>query len=280
MICPDCGAGEQRESDTQCSQCGEALLLHARYQLLAVLGSNIGTTYLARDTTAGREVVVKELAFGKLDAWKTQELFEREMQVLRQLDHPLIPSYLEHFTLGQGKRQRNYLVLERVQGETLRDELEHRRYSEDDVLDVLDRVLSVLEYLQALHPPLIHRDIKPSNLIRMPDGRIALVDFGAVRDLLRGEGDTPTIAGTFGFMAPEQFRSEAFLQTDLYGLGGVALHLLARKPPDKMLASSMQLDWQRHVNVSPPMRALLERLLALEVSARPASASAARQLVA
>jgi serine/threonine protein kinase len=278
VLCPECGEAAQREAGT-CGACGEDLRLNGRYLLTRVLGANVGTTYLAQDLTHLDKVVIKELAYGKLDAWKTEELFQREIRVLRQLDHPLIPDYLDHFPLGQGKRQRQYLIQQYLQGESLREELEHRRYNEAEVLEILDGVLSVLEYLQELRPPLIHRDLKPSNLLRLPDGRIALIDFGAVKDLFASEGDNPTVAGTFGFMAPEQFQGEATLQTDLYALGVVALNLLSRTPPEKMLGTSMQLQWREHVEVSAPVERLLDRLLQAEAARRPASAAAARDLL-
>lgn len=280
VLCPGCGESADR-SATRCGACDEPLLLNGRYLLERVLGSNVGTTYLASDTREDRRVVIKELSYSKLDSWKSEDLFQREIRVLRQLDHPQIPNYVDDFPQGQGKRLRHYLVQQLIEGESLRDEQEHRRYDEAQVLAILDQVLSVLEYLQGLRPPLIHRDLKPSNLMRLEGSdKIALIDFGAVRDLVAPSGDNPTVAGTFGFMAPEQFQGDAYLQTDLYALGVVALNLLSRTRPEKMLSSSMQLAWQEHVTVSEPMARLLGLLLAPEVGDRPKDASAARALLA
>jgi serine/threonine protein kinase len=282
VICHECGGIQAMDGDqTVCTACGEALLLGQRYLLSRVLGSNIGTTYLALDTNENRQVVIKELAYSKLDAWKSEDLFQREIRVLRQLDHRHIPDYLDDFPMGDGKRLRHYLVLQYLEGVSLSEELETRRYDERQVLDVLDEALEVLEYLQGLRPPLIHRDLKPSNLMRLRDsGRIAIIDFGAVRDLVAPSGDNPTVAGTFGYMAPEQFQGNAYLQTDLYALGVVALNLLSRMRPEKMLGTSMRLDWQEHVRVSPPVAQLLETLLQPNIEKRPKDAKAARELVA
>lgn len=75
-------------------------------------------------------------------------------------------------------------------------------------------------YLQQLEPPIIHRDIKPNNIIRDRDGKVFLVDFGAVRDTYYTTSmHGSTVVGTFGYMAPEEFRSKALPARDLYGLG-------------------------------------------------------------
>lgn len=277
-LCPACGATSALPAP--CTACGADLCLQGRYLLRRVLGANIGTTYLADDVQSGAVVVVKELAFARLDAWKTEELFRREAEVLRQLAHPRIPRYLDAFSTGQGKQLRSYLVQQHLEGRDLRAELAERRYSDDDVLGLMDEVLVILEYLQRLRPPLIHRDLKPSNLMRLRDGQIALIDFGSVRDLLTGAEANATVAGTFGFMAPEQFRGEAFLQTDLYGLGAVAVQLLARVSPEKLLGTGTELLWKPHVRAAAPLVELLEKLLAPEPSDRPADACAARELVA
>ena len=283
-LCPDCGAECGAEAGARCATCGAEARLRERYLLRRVLGANVGTTYLADDLQSPdvhspRPVVIKELQFARQGDWKTEELFAREAEVLRQLDHPRIPRYLDSFSEGQGKRLRSYLVQERMDGVDLRAELQTRRHTEDDVLIIVDEVLAILEYLQGLNPPIIHRDLKPSNLMRLRDGHIALIDFGSVRDLVAPSSSNATVAGTFGFMAPEQFQGDAFLQTDLYGLGAVALQLLSRVSPDKMLATGTQLAWRAHVRASEPMLAFLEHLLAVEPTARPADATAARALV-
>ena len=273
-ICPSCGADDYADSRT-CSKCDDDFLLQDRYLLNRVLGSNVGTTYLAYDTFQKKSaVVVKELHVSRLDSWKTEELFQREVAVLRRLNHPCIPRYLDHFIVGQGKRQTYYLVQQYLDGETIQEELAHRTYSEEDIFDLLEEVLSILQYLQNINPPLIHRDIKPSNLMRLANGSIALIDFGAVRDFIAPQGDSPTVAGTFGFMAPEQFQGKGTMQTDLYALGAVAVYLLSRIPPEQMLDGT-KLSWQKHVNISSVMKKLLTRLLAVDPCDRPKSAKTA-----
>jgi serine/threonine protein kinase len=93
--------------------------LKDRYQIEAQLGqSELATTYLARDLTRHRRVVVKELALGRVEAEKTVELFEREAKVLARLKHPRIARFIEFFSLDSTDDVRLYLVQEQVAGKT------------------------------------------------------------------------------------------------------------------------------------------------------------------
>ncbi|MEO0868905.1 MAG: protein kinase, partial [Cyanobacteria bacterium J06642_11] len=89
-----------------------------------------------------------------------------------------------------------------------------------------------LDYLHGLNPPIIHRDVKPQNIIWSQNGRIFLVDFGAVQTVYQNTiAFSSTVVGTFGYMAPEQFRGQAYPTTDLYGLGTTLLALLTHQNP-------------------------------------------------
>ncbi len=128
-------------------------------------------------------------------------------------------------------------------------------------------------YLQQLTPPVIHRDIKPQNLIRQDNGRIFLVDFGAVQDTynnsIAGGQDTynnsiaggSTVVGTFGYMAPEQFRGQAVLSTDLYGLGTTLLFLLTGKSPADLPHHQLTINFHSAVQLPKRFAAWLERMI-------------------
>src|SRR3954465_4691128 len=176
-------------------------LLGKRYRLGAQIGKGSqGELFLAQDVQAkgaeDREVIVKRIT--PRGTWKSFELFEREAKVLSQLRHAGVPRYLA--TLEEPPGTFN-LVMERAPGEDLRELAKKHRLSQVELRDVLIRSLEILDYLHTRSPSVIHRDIKPSNLVRAPDGRIALVDFGGVLDAARDKGGS-TMVGPVRYMAP------------------------------------------------------------------------------
>jgi serine/threonine protein kinase len=277
VYCGGCGERVSRDV-AACPACGADPRLAGRYRLDAILGRGAGgTTWRALDLRSATAVAIKEVALGPGADAAARERLEREARVLSQLAHPAIPRYVEHFTAGVGKHRALYLVQALVEGQTLAAELERRRYTEDDVLSIVAELLGVLGYLHALRPPVVHRDVKPRNVMRRPDGGLALVDFGAVRDVLRDPAlGGSTIAGTYGYMAPEQFRGEASPAADVYALAVLAVVLLSRRAPEDMTNGRHELDWRPWVHASPPLVALLGRWLDPDPARRPADALAAR----
>jgi serine/threonine protein kinase len=158
--------------------------------------------------------------------------------------------------------------------------MESRRYTEDEVLEILEGLLPVLEYLHGMSPPIIHRDLKPSNVMRREgDGELVLIDFGTVRDALKDrKAGGSTIAGTHGFMAPEQYEGRATPATDLYGLGALAIALLTRKDPAGLMKHGLRLEWADQVDISGPFAQLLEQLLSLDPEERPTASEVLRRV--
>lgn len=280
MICASCNEVSS-ELPERCPACGQETLLRGVYRLEEVVGRGAsGITYRAVRVADGQVVAVKELPFHRLDALKTHELFEREARILRQLSHPGIPDYLDDFSAGTGKNLSLYLVLEFIEGQNLSREMEGQRYREDEVLAIVAEILGILSYLHTLSPPIIHRDLKPSNVMRRPGGGLVLIDFGSVRDALKDNvlGGS-TVAGTFGFMAPEQFQGIASPATDIYGLGVLAVVLLSRRQPDSMMSEGNELSWEEHIEVSSGTRAILGRMLAMSPGERARDAAALKREV-
>jgi tetratricopeptide (TPR) repeat protein len=270
MYC--CACGEQTAA-APCGSCGAEPLLDGRYELVEALARGPRSTTWRARTRDGQAILVKESPLHHDNSPKTQQLVEREAQILRQLAHPQIPRFIESLVAGRGKTRSLYLVQELVSGCDLQKYLPDHRYSEDEVLDVLSQLCRILSYLHELSPPVVHRDIKPANILRKEDGTLVLVDFGAVREALRdAQLGGSTVAGTFGYMAPEQFAGDASPRSDLYALGALAVALLTRKDPAVLAGHDRKLRFQKHTVVSAPTAALLESLLALDPKARPASA--------
>ncbi|MBK8013045.1 MAG: serine/threonine protein kinase [Deltaproteobacteria bacterium] len=240
----------------------------------------MGTTYAAIDVNTNQRVAIKELSYVRVADLKALELFHREAEVLKQLQHPAIPRYLDDFELESGKHPALYLVQEFIEGANLAAEMETHRYDEAEVHNILEELAGILDYLHGLRPPVIHRDIKPSNVIRRASNRaLVLVDFGSVRDAFKDarQGGS-TVSGTFGYMAPEQFRGDATPATDYYALGALALALLSRQEPSAFLGLAGQLEWASCVRLNAGTAELLQRLLAHNPADRLSSADELRAI--
>jgi len=222
-------------------------------------------TYLAQNAR-GVRFVLKELAFALAPDAAAIAAFERETDLLRQLSHPRIPRFCASFREGQGAQTRFYLAQELVEGSSLESELARHRYSEAEVIDVLEQMLRVLVYLHGLSPPILHRDLKPANIIRRRDGALFLVDFGAAREGGRTLSSA-TLVGTFGYMPPEQLAGQVDQTSDLFALGMTALHLLAHRPPWELFADDPD-SFPKSINASPGLRRFLKRLTARRRSKR------------
>lgn len=248
--------------------------LPERYCVEAPLGrGGQAQTLAATDTVTGDAVVVKVFRLAGSDAWKRFELFERECAVLRSLKHPSIPDYVEHG--GDEDAGAFFLVMQRAPGESLQAQIDAgRRYTDAELDSILQGLLEALAYLHSLNPPVIHRDLKPGNVVLGEDGRVWLVDFGSVRDVLVDSRQS-TVVGTYGYMAPEQLRGQSSPASDLYGLGATlaaaATGADAAKLPSKGL--EIKLD-----DVIKPgrLRDRLQWMLRADPEARPASVAALR----
>lgn len=201
-------------------------------------------TYLARDEQDKdhRVVVLKQFRLEK-SSWKKFDLFEREAQVLGRLRHPGIPRLLASFESEPGVFN---LVMERMPGASLRAIATKVRFTDTELRELLVRVLDILDFLHTRNPPVIHRDIKPANLVRDADGKIALVDFGGVRNALREDGGS-TVIGTFGYMAPEQLHGQATPATDIYGLGATVVALAGGLEPEEVPRRGLRMDLRKHL---------------------------------
>ena len=274
MICVSCEESLGVAADV-CSSCGADPILDGRFRLESVLGTGaMGVVYRATELANGSPVAVKATPFPRDADASLTKLVEREARVLRQLSHPSIPTFHGQVIAGQGRGRTLYLVQELVDGLTLADELETHRYSEAEVLEILAEIADTLAYLHSLSPPVVHRDLKPSNIVRRAaGGGLALIDFGSVRDVVRdARVGGSTVAGTFGFMAPEQFRGDAEPVTDIWGLAAVGLALLSRRDPAELHDRLGNFVWRPHVRLSAGATALLAEMLDADPTQRPRSA--------
>ena len=161
-------------------------ILQARYRIIRQLGQGgMGAVYEARDERLGSLVALKEILFEleNLQSVKQQELvrhaFEREAKILASLHHEAFPRVIDHFF----EKDRQFLVMELMQGDDLNELLEKRgkAFLLGDVLHWTEQLLDALDYLHTQNPPIYHRDIKPHNLKLTDRGKIILLDFGIAK---------------------------------------------------------------------------------------------------
>ncbi|MBW4501021.1 MAG: serine/threonine protein kinase [Scytonema hyalinum WJT4-NPBG1] len=231
-------------------------LLCKRYQLQEKLGQDASRqTWLAVDlgTQSQEQVVVKLLTLSPQMHWDESKLFEREAQVLKNLDHPRIPKYRDYFVLEEQPDSRFPwfgLVQSYIPGRSFQELLDKgHRFWESQVEKIAVEILSILVYLHELDPPVLHRDIKPSNLIWGQDERVYLVDFGAVQDQAVLEGATFTVVGTYGYVPMEQFGGRAVPASDLYAVGGTLIHLLTGTPPADLPYRDSRIQFADRVSI-------------------------------
>ncbi|NEQ65337.1 MAG: serine/threonine protein kinase [Symploca sp. SIO2D2] len=253
-------------------------IIAQRYRIVKVLGQGgTGVTYEAQDESSNQRIALKKMSLRRLREWKDLELFEREAKVLSYLDHPTIPKYLDYFEVDTPENRLFYIVQELAPGRSLFSLVEQGwRGTEDEVKDIACQILETLIYLHSLKPPIIHRDIKPQNLIRHEDGQMSLVDFGSVRQAYwnrRNQG--VTVVGTFGYMAPEQDRGQAYPASDLYGLAATLLFLLTHRPISELPQRRLKIDFRSRIQVTPELADWLEKMLEPLVEDRFLSARAA-----
>jgi eukaryotic-like serine/threonine-protein kinase len=245
-------------------------ILINKYQIIDILGKGgVGITYRARDIETERIVAIKALSLKRAKDWKAIELFDREAKILSQLNHPAIPKYIDSFQVDTEIDRQYYIVQTLAEGQSLFDAVEAGwKPTIDGAKDIAAQILEILIYLHNLHPPVIHRDLKPQNIIRNTDGKIYLVDFGAVQDTYYTVTGGSTVVGTYGYMAPEQFRGQAYLSTDLYGLGTTLLYLLTGTDPAVLPQKKLKIDFSEFVSLPTEFANWIDRLLEAEPNRR------------
>ena len=247
------------------------------YEPLRKIGEGAnGETWLLLHRAKKSQAVLKFLKFLRAEDFKAVELFQREAESLKSVNVEGVPKFYSYCTDEQGN---GFLLQEYIPYPSLQSILDSGRvFSEQDAMMVALRIAFILMKLQGDYsPPIIHRDIKPSNVLyKRQDQSVWLIDFGSVANPQKRTGGS-TIAGTFGYMSPEQMLGDVTLQSDYYALGATILHLITGVFPGDMPSHGFQIDLddilrEKAPRTTPELRELLASLLSPDIDKRPKNA--------
>src|SRR5947199_1862056 len=233
-------------------------LLGGRYELDGIVGrGGMAEVYRARDIRLDRIVAVKTLREDLARDATFQARFRREAQSAASLNNPSIVAV---YDTGEDMSEPShvpYIVMEYVDGRTLRDLLrDDRRLLPERALEITDGVLRALDYSH--RSGIVHRDIKPGNVMLTRTGEVKVMDFGiarAVSDAQATMTQTAQVIGTAQYLSPEKARGERVdARSDQYSTGCLLYELLTGRPP--FLGDSPVAIAYQHVreNPVPPSR--------------------------
>ncbi|MCA2622963.1 MAG: serine/threonine protein kinase [Microcystis sp. M20BS1] len=265
-----------------CITCGMPLILGGRYLPERLLGQGgFGAAFLAVDRYSPKKAkcVLKQFQpSGNLSPQaleKAKNLFFQEAHVLEDLgrEHPQIPDLYAFFPLkvknqltGE-EEQFFYLAQEYIDGKNLEEILQQQQkpFQESEVKNILKELLLILKFIHENGS--IHRDIKPSNIMLSKNGRLYLLDFGAVKQATNNPNNTQEKSTTIysaGFAPPEQqLGNQVSASTDLYALAATCVILLTNRDPDDIYDPQKQVwNWQNYApNISADLAQVFNKML-------------------
>ena len=204
--------------------------LSNRYDIKSELGrGGMGVVYRASDPLLNRDVAIKLIPPTLLNP-ETEQRFQREAQLVAQMDHPAVVPIFDY-----GKHEGSlFFVMPVVEGTNLRWFQRDNSLTLGEVIDIGIQVSEALEYSHSRG--VSHRDIKPENIMIVREDsrlRVRIMDFGLARGAAESRiTKTGTIAGTLSYMSPEQVAANAIdHRTDIYSLGTVIYECLTGEPP-------------------------------------------------
>lgn len=229
--------------------------------------------FLARRLSDNKLAAVKQLRIDSIKNWKEYTLFHREAKVLSTLDIPGVVKLYDACDSLEEDPPCSYIIQEYIDGPTLKEVFNSGyRFSLSQIYEIVLQLLDILKKLQAHHPPVIHRDIKPSNIILRNWDRecidVCLIDFGAVSNAQVQSGGS-TIAGTCGYMSPEQNLGHATPASDTYALAALTAYLLSGVEPANMKSADLRLIIDPYVENHPrPLVQTLRQMLEPNMESR------------
>ena len=263
-----------------CLGCGSELLLQGRYKVLKYLGGGgFGKTYEIKE----RNNNLKVLKILHNNFPKAIELFQREAEVLSQLNYPGIPQVEDDgyfvYHPRNSREPLHCLVMEKIEGMDLYEYIKQREYRPIDERMAMQWLQELTVILQQVHNQnFFHRDIKPANIMLRAEGGLALIDFGTARVVTdtywqaQAKGQVTGIVSA-GYTPPEQMNGQAMQQSDFFALGRTFVYLLTAKDPNQFYnPQTDELLWRNAVpNISPTFADFLDWMMMRSPSQRPAN---------
>ncbi len=256
-------------------------VLGERYEIGGVLGrGGMAEVHRGRDLRLGREVAVKVLRSDLARDPSFQVRFRREAQAAASLNHPAIVAV---YDTGEDRTTTGatpYIVMEYVEGETLRDVL--RREDRLEPARAMSLTADICAALDFSHRNgIVHRDVKPGNVMITPQGTVKVMDFGiarAVSDSAATMTSTAAVIGTAQYLSPEQARGEGVdARSDVYSAGCLLYELVTGAPPftgDSPVAVAYQHvreDPRTPSSINPGVPPELDAILLKAMSKNPAN---------
>ncbi|MBS2039523.1 protein kinase [bacterium] len=263
-------------------------VLNERYQLELKLGEGgMGSVYRAIDLATNRDVAVKILRRDLAESKHARRRFAREARAAGMLNHPGIVR-----TMDFVDDVRPYLVMELINGVSLRRYIRRERPDAFRLLDICDELCESLAH--AHDRGVVHRDLKPDNIVVTPEGRVKILDFGLARVRIPEISHltrSGSALGTCSYMAPEQAAGKpADERSDLYAIGVILYEALTGSIPFTADEPASILYMHVHEAPKPPrslnpdipveMERLVLQLMEKKPAQRPANARVLKGLVA
>jgi serine/threonine protein kinase/ABC-type branched-subunit amino acid transport system substrate-binding protein len=247
--------------------------LQERYRVVRFLGrGGMGFVYLCEDLRLpGKHWALKEMILHDPGvAEQVRDSFIREAQFLAGLRHRSLPTIVDVFTASN----RQYLVMEFIEGETLAQRVDNQGVPSDSLaLSWALELAQVLDYLHRQDRPIIFRDLKPENIMINTEGHIKVIDFGLARHFEPGKRRDTQASGTVGYAPPEQWEDsgQSDGRSDIYSLAATLYFVLTGRPPSPIYGSHRIRPYRP--DIDPGIEALVLKCLQPDPAQRYASAA-------
>ncbi|MBD2138487.1 serine/threonine protein kinase [Anabaena sp. FACHB-1237] len=281
-------------------------MINNRYHVIKELGSGgFAKTFEVKDKAENDHKVIKILQDNAYSHPKVRELFAREYDILKRLDHPGIPGVKidGYVTITYNQNSQVFtipgLVMEKIDGENLQQwlKINTKIINTQQAIQWLKELIDILDYVH--NHQYVHRDIKPSNIMLKPNGKLVLIDFGIVKELSQQyekQNVPATKIGTPGYAAPEQ--ENATLPTwqtwlanqnhqfdhraDFFCLGRTFVHLLTGIEPTILTIDSRngKLLWRdKATGIDEDFKDLIDWLMEYKPDKRPQNTQEIKDLL-